>query len=63
MECALCKDKIDPEDYNTVYTLNPLTLRSAWMCFYCVQVAEESIQEENPEKYERYMEKLLGSAD
>lgn len=34
-KCAICGDRLIPDTPTTIYGINPLTFRKAWMCLYC----------------------------
>lgn len=53
-QCAICKEKLDPEHPLSVRQHNPLTFRIAWMHLWCLRSAFEdiSIQPASSDEYD-----------
>jgi len=55
MICCLCNDRIDPEHPDSVYRLNPLTFRRAWMEWNCFLQAFNELKEQAPKDPVRFL--------
>jgi len=62
----LCSDTIDTEHPDSIYDINPKTMRRAWMHTFCFVVAEEELQDtpssniNYKNKYDEYLSKRQG---
>ena len=54
VKCAICGDKIDPESPFVTHTINPNTLRVAWMENACFEMALDDLDSEQRENFEDF---------
>jgi len=69
IHCVLCGDEADPENpfkSGAIYERNPYTMRMAWMCGFCYEMALEeagataSTDVNFDSRLDEYMERAAG---